>query len=264
MVWPALIAAGASLAGSAIESNAANSGIGRQFQADFSKWQLSEQRRDEVDRYERLVRGAEKAGLHPLFAMGAGSANFSPTAVAGQAPTGNHMGTGIARAGEHIARGLSNRGVTRRAEEIHDLTTQKMRIEIERDQVALMAARSALARAQQGALWGDASTGITGNGDVKTYPYGRKAGPPLRVRPISATARQSLPQYSEAVGPKGRRQILNQDLGLDEVGQVEYVARPWYDYFASGFNNKFRPKMTDPAAYYYYWKNYYKRRGKKQ
>ena len=219
------------------------------------------------------MQDAKDAGLHPLFAMGT-AGSYSPSGYSGSSVgsvppagfSGSYAGEGLAEAGRAIASGVRGAASAKREQELHVLRLQKMRREIMLDDAALMKAASDRKMAEQAAMyWGDSQAGITGPDlTAKTYPYGRKSGPRLNVRPLQATGRTSLPQYTELVGPKGRRMVLNQDSGLDEVAQVEYVARPWYDYVSSGFSNKFRPKMSSPKSYYYYWKNFYKRKYRAQ
>ncbi len=223
MVWPAVIAAGASIVGGLIsKSSGASSGWSKQVYAD--------QKVREDSQFQRAVVDAKAAGLHPLFALGS-SANYSPSGSYAQ--TGSAAGEGIARAGEHIAAGMRQAKAGERTEkldavsaEIHNLRIQKMGREIALDDAELMKRASDLRMAETRNLyWGDGGTGLSSGGlETRTYPYGVKQGPPLEERPLTATGRQSMPETIESVSPDGTRmQLLNPDLGLDEVGQVEYL-----------------------------------------
>lgn len=152
MVWPALIAAGASLVGGAIAANRGSSG--------------SFQRERDDTLITRTAQDARNAGLHPLFALGA-TGGYSRSATGF---TGSHLGEGVARAGEQIAEGArsARRETTRAAETAtrqslsastqkmnqaeHELRLQKMQREIALDDVKLMAAASAAKNAEQTAL----------------------------------------------------------------------------------------------------------------
>ncbi len=248
MVWPAVIAAGATLAASALSSSSgASSGWGKQVYAD--------QKAREDTRFQRSVADAKAAGLHPLFALGtAGSygGGAGGWVGGGGTPSGTAMGAGIARAGEQIATGMRTAKAGERTEkldaagaQIHALRVTKMGKEIQLDDAELAKRASDLAMAQQSlGMWGDGGTGMsTGDLSSKTYPYGTKAGPPLNMRPLTASARESMPMMIEQVGPKGRRMIMNPALG-DEVAQVYNTVDPWVQYGES-FYNKRRWKKTD-------------------
>ena len=224
MVWPAVIAAGASIAGSLLSSGGGqNKGITDAYRAEDKR------ARERI--YRTSVEDAKKAGLHPLFALGS-SANFSPS---GQyvSQTGSAAGEGIARAGEHIAEGVRQKKQGERqvvmdaaSRQIHDLRITKMGKEIQLDDAELMKRASDLRMAEMQLLyWGDGGTGVpSSSGESRMYPYGTKTGPPLDQRPLVASARQSMPETVESVSPDGTRmQLLNPDLGLDEVGQAEYL-----------------------------------------
>ncbi len=223
MVWPAVIAAGAAVAGSLLASK---SGQSKSMTGQYR----TEDRIARETQFQTAVADAKAAGLHPLFALGS-SANFSPS---GQyaTQTGSAAGEGIARAGEHIATGMRTAKAGERTEkmdaasaQIHQLRITKMGKEIQLDDAELMKRASDLRMAETQFLnWGDGGTGLsTGALQSKTYPYGTKLGPPLSMRPLTATGRQSMPETVESVSDRERLQLLNPDLGLDEVGQAEYL-----------------------------------------
>ncbi len=226
MVWPAVIAAGAAIAGGLLsKSGSTSTGWNKQVYAD--------QKVREDSRFQRSVADAKAAGLHPLFALGtAGSYGGGAGGFVGGGG-GSAAGAGIARAGEHIATGMRQAKAGERTEvldaasrQIHDLRIQKMGREIALDDAELMKRASDLKMAENQLLyWGDGGTGLsTGGLESRAYPYGTKRGPPLSMRPLIATARQSMPETVESVGRGGEYlQLLNPDLGLDEVGQAEYL-----------------------------------------
>ena len=92
-----IIGAGSSLLGSSLEADAAKS-LNQQ-QLDFAEEQFEWQK----DYIQNRVADAEKAGIHPLYALGQPgvSASFQTS------PSGTSIGSGIARAGEHLAHGVS-------------------------------------------------------------------------------------------------------------------------------------------------------------
>ncbi len=103
MVWPAVIAAGASIAGSLLSKN---SGLSKGFQMQV----LQGQQAREDNLLQRRVADAKAAGLHPLFGLGAapaggGSSGFIP----GQSTSGSALGEGIAQAGRAVSRGMERK-----------------------------------------------------------------------------------------------------------------------------------------------------------
>lgn len=165
---------------------------------------------------QRRVADAKKAGVHPLFALGA-SVGSSPTLSAGQpprAPTGSAMG----RALEGMARSLGvieqNRASARRDEaEAALLASQTKRLEQE------MSARG------------------RDSPSVRTYPYGTqpaaedfKLGPaeyympqvPLSQRPGVRAGTE--PGTIDVILPDRRKiNIPSPDIGLDEIAQIDYA-----------------------------------------
>lgn len=92
-IWPSVISAGGSLLGGLFGSSSskkAQKKAAAQAQAQFDA------QMDET--IQRRVKDATKAGLHPLFALGA-SPGASPTAhISGQSDAGTHLAEGIANA----------------------------------------------------------------------------------------------------------------------------------------------------------------------
>lgn len=176
-------------------------------QFEQSKYQF-EQQMDHALR--RRVEDAKRAGVHPLFAMGA-SVGASPTMQAGNPPTGSAVGDAIARLGEAMGTVGMNRAAARRDEaEAQYLDSLKKRIESDLN-----------SRGRDGA---------------RTYAYGEKEAPALQFGPAEFFAPQvpSMSRKGVAAGqhprdidimlPDGRTiQIYNPDLGLDEIGQVRYI-----------------------------------------
>lgn len=127
---PALIAAGASIAGGLInksasdkanEQNAANAlrqeALQREFAQSGIQWKVAD---------------ARKAGVHPLYALGASTHSYSPTTVGAVADTS--LGSAVASSGQDISRAIhSTRTNDQRLDAFtktsQDLTLQKMGLE---------------------------------------------------------------------------------------------------------------------------------------
>lgn len=115
-----LISAGTSLLGglfgrkSQEEANAKNLAAQREFAQSGVQWRVAD---------------AKKAGIHPLAALGAQTASFSPSFVGDTS-----FGTGIAQAGQDVSRAIdATRPAAQRSaafeKSVQDLTVQKMGLE---------------------------------------------------------------------------------------------------------------------------------------
>lgn len=122
MVLGPLISAGASLLGGIFGGNSAKKQQQAQLdlQEDFAKKGI-----------QWRVKDAQKAGIHPLYALGAQTSQFSPIAI-----TGNDFGAGVAAAGQDIGRAIdatrtagSQAGAIQKT--MQDLTVQRMGLENE-------------------------------------------------------------------------------------------------------------------------------------
>ena len=217
---------------------------------------------------QRRVSDAQSAGIHPLYALGAGGGGggggFQPAGggsvsapmMAGQSQTGSGLSTGIASAGRAIGRAVSDMERARtpeakRAERMKEAqialaTSQTLR---NNSDATLMDINSQMKRAEMEANM--VRTSPDWSSGSATYPLGTRAGPALNMRPLNAMPRQSIPTLVEMVGPKGRRMILNPESGLDEVSQMRYITSPYAEWLKSRYSRKYMPKSSSPA--YKYW-----------
>lgn len=157
MVWPAIIAAGAALAGGALSARNARKQAAQQeaTQREFAqmgvRWKVAD---------------AKAAGLHPLAALGASTATYSPvTYVDSMGPALNQAGQDISRA---VAQTQDQRGRDRMGEfmaqqvaaqdardaraynqSMREIDLERARIQLQTDQVRYAAAASQAARVQQ-------------------------------------------------------------------------------------------------------------------
>ncbi len=177
---------------------------------------------------QRRVADAKAAGLHPLFAIGAGTGGGGGYSAQIATPqyTGSYAGDGIARAGQAVGKYLKGIEPRKQQAELFELNKQKMQAEIDHMELLNAAAKLKLTE-QQTLYWGDGNPGITGNGqsDVKVYPY--SAGPrglPLNQRPRTDTGQKSQPLRAELIADDGwRYRVLSPDAGMDEIGQADLV-----------------------------------------
>ncbi len=224
MVWPAVIAAGASIAGGIMSKNAQRS---KDFEGQLRL-------RDDT-RFQRAVTDAKAAGLHPLFALGAGGLP-GPSGTYGGGAGRGAAGRGVAKAGEHIAAGLRREKAAVRSgaldalqREEWELRKKGYEIQNERDFIKLTQERSAAALGRQSGFWGDGDPGVTGNGGqapmVKSYAYSEgPRGLPLELRPRSDEGQMSIPLRQELIADDGwRYRVLSERAGMDELAQGDLV-----------------------------------------
>lgn len=102
MVWGAVIAAGASLAGSALSSR--NSEKDRDSQASMHGENLAMQRQFAQEGIRWRVADAKAAGIHPLYALGAQLPSYSPSTYIPGGDSG--AGAHLAQAGQDIGRAV--------------------------------------------------------------------------------------------------------------------------------------------------------------
>lgn len=127
-----LIGAGASLLGGLFGKNSADDA--RAAQERIAAQNIALQREFAQNGIRWKVDDARAAGIHPLYALGAQGASFSPVSVAGISD--NSMGAGLAAAGQDISRAINT---TRTGPErdqafsktVNDLTLTKMGLENE-------------------------------------------------------------------------------------------------------------------------------------
>lgn len=103
-----LIAAGASLAGGLIGQQNQNNAIkSQEAQAERN---IALQKEFAQSGIQWKVQDAQKAGIHPLYALGANTTAFSPVSIG--TPSGNPMGEGLARMGQDLSRAVTATSTT--------------------------------------------------------------------------------------------------------------------------------------------------------
>lgn len=150
---------------------------------------------------QRRVKDAKNAGVHPLFALGA-SVGASPTISADATPQGSPMQSALTNMAKHLGVIEQNRASARRDEaEAALLDSERARIEQD-----LKTKGSDSTKTPEGPEFPPAPTGFRN----ATSDEGGQGGRfPDRI-PVTDTAGN---EYD----------LPNPDLGLDEVGQIEYV-----------------------------------------
>lgn len=119
MLAGAGISAGANLLGGVLGSSANKKAIKEQRRMFNAQMDQSIQRR---------VADAKKAGVHPLFALGA-SVGASPTSTI----AGSAMGEGLAAAGDAVGQGISNYGLSKQQKAAFDLQVRTVEAQVNAD-----------------------------------------------------------------------------------------------------------------------------------
>ena len=221
----AAIAAGASIIGGAMSANAQGS-------SSWDKQVYADQKVREDSAMQRRVADAEKAGLHPLFALGTGASTGAGVKFGGD--SGSALGEGIAGAGRAVAKGIDKHEYNQRMRRNDDQSAalqiaQVRNLNSRSDWVDQQAADSKAKVAEQD-VWGtgnfrggpDATQGVTGQ-ETRTIPP-KVQTRTAEERPTVMHANLSFPEFIELVGQGEARMMgLNPDAGMDEIGQAYYV-----------------------------------------
>jgi len=102
-MWPAFIAAGATLAGGLL--NQESSSQARESNEKIAARQEQLQREFAQSGIQWRVEDAKKAGIHPLYALGASTPGYSPSGISVMPDTS--MGNALSAAGQDVSRALA-------------------------------------------------------------------------------------------------------------------------------------------------------------
>lgn len=132
MVWGDAIAAGANIAGGLLNRSAANRATDAM--RENSAAQLAAQQQFAQMGIRWRVDDAKKAGIHPLYALGASipAYNPSPISISGD----NSMGNALASAGQEIGRAVQAKSTQAERAELLELQKDQLRAQIARTNAA--------------------------------------------------------------------------------------------------------------------------------
>lgn len=217
---PALIAAGASLLGGLM--NKSSNDDNNAAAAANAERNIAMQKEFAQSGIQWKVEDAKKAGVHPLYAIGAQGASFSPVSYAGSADTS--MGSAIASSGQDISRAMQatqdkDGRVSAFDKTVQDLTIQKMGLEN-----GILASQLAKQRAQIGPAMPSLTdkNPLEGQGDSKRPNLHAPHGLILTPDKKESQAKAWEDEYGEAADIIGAWRMLK-DAG---VGLGNYLAPP--------------------------------------
>lgn len=143
------------------------------------------------------VEDAKKAGIHPLYALGAQTHSFSPVSV------GSDYGTAFARAGQDLSRAMHNTRSAFQREDAYSSTLKALQLErgkLENDVLKADLA-SKLARLNQQSGPPIPSSGVSSDGITKTdVPTIKVFGEDVRRNPALFSAAQAVQDEFGEVG----------------------------------------------------------------
>lgn len=184
MVWGTVISAGSNLIGGYLQ-NRSNERINSQ-NLGFSYEQLAQQREFAQQGIRWRVEDAQKAGIHPLYAMGASIPTYSP--VSAPLNSNNAADYGLSAAGQDIGRAIT---ATQTKKERESSTIHKLSVERAGLENDLLRAQIAKEKAQIGPPLPSANTDwLTGSNP--DFPI-----PPVQRKPLEATRSDANDYWSE-------------------------------------------------------------------
>lgn len=150
----------AMLVGGGIQAASSLAGglINRMFDDSERQWQqnLDAQREFAQNSIQWRVQDAQKAGIHPLFAIGGQMPGYTPSSSFST----DNMGESIAQAGNAVGRTMGQIGLMNAQLENANLQNQKLKTEISKDKVELLDAINNLAGATKPTIAGQKSDTI--------------------------------------------------------------------------------------------------------
>lgn len=176
MVLPALIAGGAALLGGWMSSKSSKKQAdnANRLQLDNALRQEKLQKEFAQSGIQWRVEDAKKAGVHPLYALGAQTMSYSPTLVNPQVGDTSGIAAGFAQAGQEFGGAIQRSQDPARKIAAMQVTAQQLQLENMSLQNELLASQIAKLNAapSPGIPVGDSDYLITGQGQTLTGPAG--------------------------------------------------------------------------------------------
>lgn len=199
------------------------------FEGKKNRKASKEQFRAQMDEsIQRRVADAEKAGVHPLFALGA-SVGASPTTTMGE--------TNISAAGEALGRGIKEWDRARTERKIQERNDQIASAEInaKNAQAGRDAAEAALLDSQRARISqemnsqgrdgvGNATVYATGSGGQAAFGPPEFFNPPVPVQKATGVKAGNVPAQQDYTFDDGRTiRTFSEELQADEIKQADIL-----------------------------------------
>lgn len=186
-IGAALVGGGASILGGLI--GAEESEDNRHFAEETGRRNEALQREFARNGIQWRVADAKDAGLHPLFALGGAGATYTPSAQT--IGTDNHLGRGIAEAGQNVSRAmLASQTADQRA--LHAAQLAALEAQAQRDLAHSQYYLSLAAR-------GPTNPPMANGEDVVTDAYGASVGPRTGSIDYRGTRIAASPIFADAI-----------------------------------------------------------------
>lgn len=170
--------------------------LGKKSESKASKRAYRRQKEFAQNQIQWKVADAKKAGLHPLYAMGGGSANYQPSFISGQDPMGSAISEGAQTMGRAYAESKAPPPGTPQGA-LGQAQLRAVNASAERDEAAAIRDLSAAKRMQQNAnttqdtdIFSGSGGGTVASGNVPTNRVSPVA-PDVRSRSRGGGSRQS-------------------------------------------------------------------------
>lgn len=153
-ILPAIIGAGAALIGGAMSdrSNRKAAETTNQVQEQLHRENIALQREFAQAGIRWKVEDAKAAGLHPLYALGASPATYSPSIPAMVTPDQSGFARGLAEAGQHVGRAIQAQQ-TPAQRQAEALSLQLLHAQVQKEFAISSYYRSEAQRNRQSAFW---------------------------------------------------------------------------------------------------------------
>lgn len=232
-IWGAVVSAGSSLLGGLVSDRR------NRIEGDENREQALSMHRDNIRLQKEFaqqgirwrVQDAQAAGVHPLYALGAQGASYSPSSVSFAGSPPDTLGPALADAGQHIGRAISARQTREERELAEVVQLQQLRRGALENE--LLAAQIAVTRSQvppaTPSIGPELPSAMPGQGDVRV-------GRPYRVNPVDIPATQPGRPTQEAGAIPGVRWERTQTgwaphpseaLGIDDFDVTNMQALEW-------------------------------------
>jgi hypothetical protein len=216
MVLGSIISAGAGLIGGLVGSNNSSN-----TSRDINNANINQSREFAQNSISWRVADAERAGVHPLYALGAPSVSFNPAHVGDN--SGGILAKSLSGAGQDIGRAV-NQGLNREARELQEMQLKSATLDMEGKAIDNQLRAERLRQMRNNAPTPTGTSSVTGNslgvpGQNSVKVNRSEVTASMKGRPGADAGMQNSIQYRPVVTSKGHVvQAYPEDDLLDAEG----------------------------------------------